>query len=155
MRPALLTCVGCLALTWAACSNAPTSPPSTIVSTIDLTGSWSGDLTVQGSPALMRWTLAEPAGGTAVSGSALVSMPDGFVLLNGVLTGSIDGSTLTFSITVGAGGIPSQPACSGRIDGSGAVATATAPPTLTGTLTVAASSCSAPISNGPFTLSRS
>jgi hypothetical protein len=130
-------------------NTSPTGP-----STIDLTGTWSGAFVVQGSAATMTWTLTEASGSNAVAGPIFVALADGTVLLNGALSGTLSGTTLTFAINVAAGGIPSQPSCTGQL-GTSAVAAIAATSTLSGTLTVVTSSCPAPIQNGPFVLAKS
>ena len=155
MRPFLLSiilissAVGLSACTGNPSGNSPTAP-----STIDLTGTWSGDFTVQGSTAVMTWNLTEASGSNAVTGPVRLALPSGIVLLNGALSGTLSGSTLTFVITVGPGGIPSQPSCTGQL-GTSAVAAIATTSTLSGTLTVVESSCPVPVQDGPFTLTKS
>jgi hypothetical protein len=99
----------------------------------------------------MTWTLTQT--GSSVSGPVLVGLPNGVVLLNGSLSGTLNGSTLPYSINVAPGGIPTQPACTGRFDGT-VNATQGAPSTLNGSYTVAASTCSTGLAGGNFTLTR-
>lgn len=113
-----------------------------------LTGTWSGDLVLQGTTARMTWTLTQNGG--SVIGSVLVALPNGVVLLNGTLSGTLSGTTLTYTIAVPPEGIPSQPACTGRLNGSATAGT----PTLTGTYTVASTTCAIPFSSGNFVLVR-
>ena len=75
---------------------------------LDLSGTWKGSFVVQGLAAEMTWTLTQS--GTAVSGPMLVKLPNGIVLLNGSLTGTLTGSVLAYNISVGPQAIPSQPA---------------------------------------------
>ena len=98
-----------------ACSSVQSSatPPS---QTIDLTGTWRGNFPVQAVTSEMVWTLTQS--GTSVSGPVLVRLPNGVVLLNGFLTGALSGSSLTYTISVGQQGIPSQPACAGQLGGT-------------------------------------
>ncbi len=132
----------------AGCSDksTPTAP-----SPPNLTGTWSGALTLQDTPAQMKWTLAQS--GTAVSGPVLVLLPTGVVLMNGSLTGTLSGTTLTYTIAVSPGGIPSNPACTGQLDGTAAV-TSGAAPTLTGTYALKSSTCTTGFTSGTFTLTR-
>src|ERR1700694_1751581 len=83
---------------------------------IDLTGTWRGNFALQGISAEMVWTLTQT--GNAVSGPVLVRLPNGIVLLNGFLTGTLTGSTLPYVISVGPGGIPTQPLCVGQLGGT-------------------------------------
>jgi hypothetical protein len=133
---------------FAGCSDsspgAPSGPPN-------VSGTWAGDLTIQGSTSRMTWTLSQT--GAGVSGPVLVLLPNGIVLLNGTLAGTMAGSVLTYTINVAAGAIPSQPACTGQLGGS-ATFTAGTPATLAGTYSVVSSSCATPFSSGNFTLTR-
>ena len=92
--------------------------------------------------------------GTAVTGPVLVRLPNGIVLLNGFLTGTLTGSTLTYSIAVGPGGIPTQPACVGQLGGT-MTATAGAPSTLVGGYAVTSATCTPPFgASGNISLTR-
>jgi hypothetical protein len=128
-------------------SAAPTTPtqPST------LTGTWIGDVVVAGTATRMTWTLTQS--GTAVTGPVLLGLPSGTVLLNGFLTGTLSGSTLTYVISVGPGGIPTQPTCAGQVGGT-MNATFSATSTLSGTSAVTGSNCTPPFPGGTLTLTR-
>jgi hypothetical protein len=119
---------------------------------IDLTGTWRGDFTVQGLTAEMVWTLTQT--GTSVSGPILARLPNGIVLLNGFLTGTLAGSTLTYTISVGPQGIPTQPACVGQLGGTMTAQTGVTS-SLNGTYTVTSSTCTPPFaSSGNLALTR-
>src|SRR4051794_18399640 len=136
---------------FAGCSSETTTPTPTPAPTTTLTGTWSGDLALPGQSARMTWTLTQTA--ATVGGPVLVVLPSGTVLLNGVLTGTVSGSTLTYAINIGPGAIPSQPACTGQLAG-GATSSFGVTSTLAGTYSVASSTCSTPFSSGTFTLTR-
>ena len=138
-----LLCVACGSTT---SSSAP-SP-----STVDVTGVWSGQTTVEGQPTRMVWTLVQRADGS-VTGSMLDGLTNGTVLVNGAFTGTVAGTTLTYAIAIPPGGIPSLPACIGQLTGSMQIAIG-APSTLAGSFTVASSSCAAPLAGAPLTLTR-
>ena len=140
-----------LALSAAGCGNGSSSTSSPTPTSIDLTGTWSGNLTFQGVQSVMTWTVTQS--GRSVTGPVLVALPNGVVLLNGQLSGTMAGSTLTYTIQVAAGGIPSEPSCAGKLGGTATVTTGT-PSTLAGAYSVVSSSCSAPISGGSYTLTR-
>ena len=91
------------AVVGAGCSSIQSSatPPS---QTIDLTGTWRGNFAVQAVTSEMVWTLTQS--GTSVSGPVLVRLPNGVVLLNGFLTGTLSGSSLAYTISVGQQGNP-------------------------------------------------
>jgi hypothetical protein len=126
-------------------SNRPTPPPAT------LTGTWAGDFPVQGQTARMTWTLTQTTG--SVNGPALVALPNGVVLANGVVTGTFADPALTFTITIGPGAVPAQPTCSGQLAGT-ATASFAAVSTLTGNYTATSSSCTTPFSSGNLTLTK-
>lgn len=99
----------------------------------------------------MTWTLSQT--NAAVTGPALLSLTSGIVLMNGFLTGTMSGTTLTYTISVGPGGIPLQPTCTGQLGGTMAVSFGTVS-TMTGTPTVTSSTCPVPIPVGAITLTR-
>jgi hypothetical protein len=99
----------------------------------------------------MTWTLTEMNG--SVTGPVILGLPSGTVLLNGTLTGLVSGSTLTYVIAVGPGGIPAQPSCVGQLGGT-MTATIGASPTLAGSSAVTSSSCTQPYPGGNLTLSK-
>ena len=134
----------------AACSNDSSSPtsPST---TLNLTGTYAGDITVQGAPARMVWTVTQT--GNAVTGSVVVSLPSGTVLLNGAVSGTVTGTSIAYTIIVSPGGIPAQPACGGQLSGT-ATGTTTAPFTLSGNYNLVSSTCTSPLTSGTFALTR-
>ena len=127
--------------------GASPTPPS--ITRPNLAGRWAGALLVESTPARMTWTLTQDD--TRVNGPALVSLPTGTVLLNGILSGTLTGTTLDFTIQVSAGGIPSAPSCTGQIGGA---ATVSGTSTLTGSMRLISSTCEPPITNPPFTLPR-
>jgi hypothetical protein len=118
----------------------PSTPPS-------LAGTWSGNLLVQGTGTRMTWTLTQ--NNTQVSGPALVLLPSGTVLLNGALSGTLNGTTLDYTIDVVPGGIPALPSCAGQFGGTATVAS-----TLDGRFNVISSVCAPPVTAGTFTLTR-
>lgn len=106
---------------------------------------------VLGAPAPMSWTLTQS--GTTVTGPVLVTLPNGIVLLNGFLNGTLSGNSLTYTISVGPGAIPTQPSCAGQITGTMTV-TVGSPSTLSGSTMVSSSNCTAPIAGGSITLTK-
>ena len=143
----------CLVLIPFLASCGSSSPEAPSVTPINLTGTWTGDLTVEGNAARMTWMLTQPSSATTVTGTVLVLLPSGTVLLNGSLSGTLNQSSLSFTFTVGPGGIPSQPSCTGQVTGT-ATATVAATSMLAGNFTIVTSSCPAPVQNGPFALTR-
>ena len=118
----------------------------------NLSGTWIGNLTVQGTAVRMTWTLTQ-ADATNVNGPVTLALASGTVLMNGFLTGTLSGSNLTYTISVGPGGIPTQPTCVGQVAGTMA-ATIGAVSTLAGTSAVTGSNCTPPFPGGTITLTR-
>ena len=137
--------LGCMA----ACSIERSTTQPTPAST--LTGTWSGDLPIQGVAARMTWTLTQTD--SAVSGPVLVLLPTGTVLLNGALVGTLSGYTLTYVINIGPGAIPSQPSCTGQLGGTATTSLGTTS-TIAGSYAINSSTCSTPFSSGAFTLTK-
>jgi hypothetical protein len=127
-----------------------TESPSAPSSPVSFSGNWAGDLAFQGTTARMTWTLAQ--NGASVTGPVLIVLPSGVVLLNGTLSGTVSGSTLTYSIDVRAGGIPSEPGCTGQLGGTAAIGAIRS--VLTGSYAVSSSPCATSLSNGAFTLTQ-
>jgi hypothetical protein len=127
--------------------SSPSSPGQ-----VNVTGTWTGDLTVLQMPVRMTWTLTQ-TDATSVNGPALLGVSSGTVLLNGFLVGTLSGSTLTYTISVGPGGIPTQPTCAGQIGGTMNV-TISGTATMTGTSAVTGSNCTPPFPGGTLTLTR-
>src|SRR5579872_3214894 len=148
MRPVRLVVLGILLGCLPACGN-DNSMMSMPTSSATLTGTWSGPLDVQGAGGVMTWTLAQ--NNSSVTGPVLVGLPNGIVLLNGVLTGTLNGSTLTYTIAVNPGGIPTQPSCTGQLGGSTTVVAASS---MSGNYTVLNSSCTTSFTQGNFTLTK-
>ena len=135
------------ALVSTACGDEmPTDPTDQAT---NLTGTWRGNIAVSNITAIMTWTLTQT--GSAVTGPVVIGLPNGAVLMNGNVAGTLSGSTLPFTLTVPPGGIPTQPGCSGQITGTNGV---TGSSTMNGTYTVASSTCTTGLTNGTFTLTR-
>lgn len=137
------------ALTSACTGTMVTTPSPT--ETPNVTGTWSGNVSVEGGTARMVWTLTQA--NTHVTGSAFLALPTGTVLLNGVFTGELAGSTLTYTIAIGPGAIPSQPACVGELGGTMNV-TSGATQTLAGNFVIRNSTCTPPFAGASLTLTK-
>jgi hypothetical protein len=133
-----------------ACSekSSPTNPAPT---QINVTGRWGTDITVQGISTRMTWTLTQT--GTAVTGPVLVGLSNGVILLNGFLTGTMAGPSLTYTITVGPGGVPNQPACTGQLGGTMTVTISTVS-TMVGPMSLLTSNCSLQLPSATMTLTK-
>jgi hypothetical protein len=153
MRTCLRALLFAAALLTAACSTERSSGPGTTPTPtgVSFTGTWSGDLIVQGAPARMTWTLNQS--GTAVNGTVLVGLASGTVLMNGLLTGMVSGSTMAYTITVSPGGIPTLPSCTGQLGGN-ATTTEGSPATISGSYNLINSTCASPLTGGSFVLTK-
>lgn len=138
-----------LAVSLVACDK---SSPTTPTQSTNLSGTWSGNVLVEGITARMVWTLTQ-SNGSDVSGPVLFGLPNGTVLLNGFLTGTLSGSVLTYTISVGPGGIPLSPSCVGQLGGT---MTASMGPTstLAGDFNIRSSTCAPPFTGGSLTLTK-
>ncbi len=123
-------------------------------SSANLKGVWSGPLTLVGFGPLARvtWTLSQTSG--SVTGPVLVEFPDGPVVLNGTLSGTVVNATMAYVIDVVAGGVPSQPTCTARLTGAMTVSDGL-PAMLTGSYTFASRTCDTTLfAFGVFTLTK-
>lgn len=141
--------LGCIAAVSACGDTSPATPTPSPTPTVD--GTWTGTLAVQDVSGRMTWTLTQT--GSTVAGPVLVSLPSGTVLLNGFLTGTISGPSLIYTITVGLGGVPSQPSCAGQMTGTMAV-TIAATSTLSGPMAFSSGNCLPPFASSTITLTR-
>lgn len=116
-----------------------------------VSGVWAANVNAANTSGRMTWTLSQT--NSAVTGPVLLSLSSGIVLMNGFLTGTLNGTTLTYTISVGPGGIPLQPTCTGQFGGTMTVNFGTVS-TMTGTPAVTSSTCPVPIPVGSITLTK-
>ena len=142
-----------LGLTVGCTSNNSTPTTPTPTATLDVTGKWVGPVSFEDINANMTWQLTQT--GTSVSGPVTLGLPTGTILLNGFLTGTLNNATSTtgsldYTVTVAAGGIPTQPSCAGQLKG-----TMTASPnTLVGPLGLTSTTCTVRITSSNITLTK-
>ena len=134
--------IGCSA------DKTPTAPDA---GGLNLTGTWNGPILVDTAEARMSWNLTQL--NAVVSGPATVVLPNGIVLMNGFLNGTLSGMTMSYTISVGNGGVPTRPTCAGQLAGTMTV-TVGAPSSLSGPLAVSSSNCTAPFDTSTITLIR-
>ena len=134
--------IGCSA------DKTPTAPDA---GGLNLTGTWNGPIVVDTTEARMSWNLTQLNG--VVSGPVTVLLPNGIVLMNGFLNGTISGMTLTYTISVGNGGVPSRPTCAGQLTGT-MIVTVASPSSLNGPMGVSSSNCTPPFGTSTITLTR-
>ena len=99
----------------------------------------------------MSWNLTQL--NDVVTGPVTVLLSNGIVLLNGFLNGTLSGMTLTYTISVGNGGVPSRPTCAGQLAGTMTV-TVASPLSLRGPMGVSSSNCTPPFDMSTITLTR-
>jgi hypothetical protein len=128
----------------AGCSSSSPSAPAPLPPS--LTGTWSGELVLQGTATKMVWTLTQ--NGASAFGPVLVLLPSGIVLMNGTFAGSLSANTVSYTITVLPSGIP------GQLAGSVTLMTAGTVSTLGGSYTLVSGTCPTPFSSGNFTLTK-
>lgn len=97
----------------------------------------------------MTWVLTDASG--ALTGSATIATPLGSVVLTGRISGTLSGSSLTFTIDVPAGGVADQPSCTVTVSGT---ATVNAVRTAVSGSYSGSGSCTPAFSNGALTLTR-
>ena len=134
--------IGCSA------DKTPTTPDA---GGLNLTGTWNGPIVVDTTEARMSWNLTQLNG--MVNGPVTILLPNGIVLLNGFLSGTLSGMTLPYTISVGNGGVPARPTCAGQLTGTMTVIVAS-PPSLSGPMGVSSSNCTPPFSTSTITLTR-
>lgn len=135
-----------LGLSAAACggSSSATAPTSTVT----LTGTFSGQAGDSSGPGTLTWTLTQS--GANVSGLASFTDTATGVSGTGTVSGSVSGATLSFTITIPAGGFPAPAnACTASMQGSAQATSTSIDGMYTGT-----NSCTGPIQSGHFTLTK-
>ncbi|PYR28688.1 MAG: hypothetical protein DMF98_02125 [Acidobacteria bacterium] len=149
MSTRLLATLLCIVAAWGCNDSSPNNPAAVTQAT--LTGRWTGDLIVQGVTGRMTWTLSQT--GTSVTGPVTIGLPNGVVLLNGTLSGTLTGTSLDYTIAVAASGVPDQPACTGQLGGTMTVTTGTVS-TMIGPIAVRSTNCSIQFPTSSFTLTK-
>jgi hypothetical protein len=149
MSTRLLATLLCIVAAWGCNDSSPNNPAGATQAT--LTGRWTGDLIVQGVTGRMTWTLSQT--GTSVTGPVTIGLPNGVVLLNGTLSGTLTGTSLDYTVAVAASGVPDQPACTGQLGGTMTVTTGTVS-TMTGPIAVRSTNCSIQFPTNNFTLTK-
>ncbi len=120
----------------------PTTPP------VDVTGTWSGPAADSSGPGQMTWRLTQAS--SAINGTLAIHDTDTGVNGQGSITGTVAGSSISFSIAIAAGGFEAPFAtCMSSVSGTATVSS----PTITGTYT-GSNSCTGPISAGQLTLNK-
>jgi len=145
--------LGVLALFLSSCSSNSSTPTTPTTATLDVTGKWVGPVSFEDIDANMTWQLTQT--GTNVTGPVTLGMSSGTILLNGFLTGTLNNATSTsasldYTVTVAAGGIPTQPSCAGQLKGT----MTASPTTLVGPLGLTSTTCTVRITSSNITLTK-
>jgi hypothetical protein len=118
------------------------SPPA-----FDLTGTWSGPASDDSGPIFMTWKLTQ--NGSSITGTFLgVEPPPHNTQFRGTISGSIFGSSLTYSIDIPKGSIVGLPGCGVTSSGSAFVSTSAIVGVYTG------EACTGPFENGLMSLAK-
>ncbi len=164
MRHVVLALGGVLAvvstLAVAACGGTTASPvtPST---TTSVAGTWTGTSHDTTGQETMSWTVAQ--NGNSLTGSMGMSDTARSMMGNGTMTGTVNGSTVTFHMSVPSGGFGGMmTSCSMLADGQatmsadGHTMTGTYSGTMGGMMSggMMGQSCGGAMNNGQFTLTR-
>jgi hypothetical protein len=135
-----------LALLSGACggNSSPTQPTTTA----SLSGIWSGSATDSSGPGLMTWQITQT--GSSFAGTMTMTDSRTGVRGTGSVSGTVNGATIQFSLTVPSGGFDSAyGACTANVSGQAAVSGTTLSGSYAGT-----NSCSGTISSGNVTLTK-
>lgn len=129
--------------------STPASPPAGgSTPATGLTGSWSGTAADNSGAGSMEWALSETGG--VVSGTVTLVDATAGVRGRGTVSGTLSGSTVTFTLSVPAGGFDAPFAtCSASITGQGTLADTTLTATYAGS-----NSCSGAVTGGVATLTK-
>lgn len=148
-----------------ACGTSSSSPagPSTGVPTsaASVTGTWAGASSDSSGSNKMTWVVTQT--GSGMTGTMTISDTGRSMMGSGTMTGTMNGSTLSFHMTVPAGGFGGQMSpCSMGVDGQGTMSvdghtmTGTYSGTMSGMMSggMMGQSCGSAMSNGQFTMTR-
>jgi hypothetical protein len=152
-RAALATTVLTLA-SIAACggggssSSSTPNEPSAPSTSVNLSGSWRGAASDSSGPGEIALQVTQT--GTALSGSASITLTGSPVTGRGTMSGTLSGSTVHLTITVPAGGFDAPyGSCNASVTGDGQASATSITATYTGT-----NSCSGNVASGQMSLSK-
>lgn len=94
----------------------------------------------------MAWQLTQS--GDAVTGSVAIADAFGVIVARGTMSGTLSGSSLSFSITIPAGGFTGDPSCAASATGAASVTPSSLAGSYNGT------SCTGAFAAGTLTLSK-
>jgi hypothetical protein len=141
--------VAALVLALAACGDGggPSTGPSP-PGGFDLTGTWRGTASDSSGPGQMVWQITQSGG--SLTGTLTMTDTATNLTGRGTITGTIAGATVTFAISIPAGGFdaPHQ-TCTAQVSGDAQLASSTLTGSYTGT-----NSCAGAIVSGQLTLDK-
>ena len=144
----LLSAATAAVVTASGCGGGQSTPMTPTGSTSVMAGVWSGTATDSSGSGQMFWTLTQS--GTSFSGSHRLVDGSAGVTGTGTVTGMVSDGTITFSLSVPAGGFDGPfTNCSATMTGQGSVSG----PTLNGRYT-GSNSCAGTFDAGTLTLSK-
>jgi hypothetical protein len=113
-----------------------------------LSGTWTGSASDSSGSGVLSWQLSES--GTSFSGSATISDTRTGITGRGSISGTVSGASITFSISIPAGGFDSPfGSCSANISGTGQASSSS----ITGIYS-GSNSCSGDLGSGQFTVTK-
>jgi hypothetical protein len=129
-------------------SSGSSSPSAPSGGQPTLSGTWSGNASDSSGPGLISWQISQS--GTSFSGSAAITDTRTGITGRGSVSGTVSGSSITFSISIPAGGFDSPfGSCSANISGTGQASSSS----ITGTYS-GSNSCSGDVGSGQFTVTK-
>ena len=129
------------AVTLAGCGDNPAAPDIIV-----LTGTWAGQVSDSSGPGRISWQLTQS--GSVISGSVTIDDPDTSFQARGILSGTVSGSLLRFSLQIPAGGFDDPYRdCTANVAGDAQLTSGSLTGTYSGT-----NSCTGPISSGQITV---
>jgi hypothetical protein len=148
IRAALLGVFGAGTVTCGGSSPQPATPSSPSISSVALNGVYSGRSSDTSGPGNMSWTVSQA--GASVSGAVAAVTPKEAVAFTGALSGTLSGTTLSFTIAVSNSGISKFPNCSATLNGTATGVTNLA---IAGSY-IGTNSCTGSFTGGQFALTK-
>jgi hypothetical protein len=118
----------------------------------NIAGTWSGSASDSSGTGTMTWVITQ--NGAAISGTLAIVATDVNVAGAGTISGSVDGTSITFTLTIPAGGFGAPYAsCTSTSSGTATVAGSAISGSYTGNVS-GATNCSGAITAGQLNLNK-
>lgn len=153
---------GLLASACGTSTSSPASPTTNAqTSAASVTGTWAGAASDTAGSDKLTWTLSQT--GAAMTGTMTINDAGRGMMGNGTMQGTVNGSTMTFHMTVPSGGFNgTMSACAMGVDGQatmssdGHTMTGTYSGNMSGMMSggMMGQSCGGGMNNGTFTMTR-